>query len=220
MFPHRSRLAACMADELRNPPCLIGSESGRWAGAAGRQGNWPDTPTSGIHSTFLLNPVLTPLLFHPFLPHPPSSSSTAGPQIFHCPPLPLQSRPGARVTNARPGLAALFCPFSFFHCFTRSPVSSAVHVRFPRAMGPLPGGGGALGKVWEVCGTQGQEHAGGWRLNSRGGRNREGGGKWEDWWEERASSHKIQTNPTSGKSTTDHSTFQTRVLLLQPFSIL
>ena len=36
-------------------------------------------------------------------------------------------------------------------------MSSAVHVGFPRAMGPLPGGGGALGKVWEVCGTQGQE---------------------------------------------------------------
>ena len=98
------------------------------------------------------------------LPPLPSASPFL---IIHCwpanislpapPPAEVQSRPGARVTNARPGLAALFCPFSFFHCFTRSPVSSAVHVRFPRAMGPLPGGGGALGKVWEVCGTQGQE---------------------------------------------------------------
>ena len=197
------------------PPCVIGSGTGRWVG------EWTTGKLAGHtdqrHSlNFLLNPVLTPLLYHLFLPHLPLPHRKPRNISF----LLLQSGPGARVTNARPGLAALFCPFSFFHCFTRSPVSSAVHVRFPRAMGPLPGGGGALGKVWEVCGTQGQEHAGGWRLNSRGGRNREGGGKWEDWWEERASSHKIQTNPTSGKSTTDHSTFQTRVLLLQPFSIL
>ena len=134
----------CM-DELRNPP-VIGS--GRWTlGSAGRgrQGNWPDTPTSAIHSTFLLNPCPNPTTLPPL----PSASPFL---IIHCckpknissllpcPAPLLQSGPGARVTNARPGLA-LFCRFSFFHCFSQCPVSSAVHVRFPRARGPLlPGG--------------------------------------------------------------------------------
>ena len=138
----------CM-DELRNPP-VIGS--GRWTlGSAGRgrQGNWPDTPTSAIHSTFLLNPCPNPTTLPPL----PSASPFLIihcckpkniPSLLPCPAPLLQSGPGARVTNARPGLA-LFCRFSFFHCFSQCPVSSAVHVRFPRARGPLPTRwGGAL----------------------------------------------------------------------------
>ena len=147
-------LAACMADELRNPPCVIGSGSGRW-------GNWPDTPTSAIHSTFLLHPCPNPTTLPP-LPSasPPSSSSTAArPEIFH------YSRPAPwKVDQVQewqmPVLGWLYCfAASRFSIVLACPVSSAVHVRFPRAGGSLPGGGGALdwGKVWEVCGTQGQQ---------------------------------------------------------------
>ena len=152
MFPHRSRLAACMADELRNPPCLIGSGSGRWA--AGRQGNWPDTPTSGIHSTFLLNPVLTPLLFHPFLPHPPSSSSTAGPQIFHCPPLPPAewTRCKSDKCSSRVGrivlpllVFPLFYPESCVLCGPRQiPTCHGSTTRWGRSFGE------SLGSVWDT----------------------------------------------------------------------
>ena len=168
----------------------------------------------------MLNPCPNPTTLPP-LPSASFFFLIARPEIFH-PPLPLLQRgPGARVTNARPGLA-LFCPFSFFHCFSQCPASSAVHVRFPRARGPLYttrwgrslGLGESLGSVWDTRAAARR----GWRLNSQGGRNREGGGKW-DWWEERVSSHKIQTHPTAGKSTTDYSTFQTRVLLLLLFSI-
>ena len=74
------------------------------------------------------------------------------------PPLPLQSGPGARVTNARPGLAALFCPFSFFHCFSLScvlcgpaPIPTCQGSRLA-GVGRNFGTGESLGSV---CGTQG-----------------------------------------------------------------
>ena len=134
-------------------------------GSAGRVDVVDDRETGRTHrpaaftQPFCSTPVLTPLLYHLVLPHPTL--------LPHCKPRNssfLQSGPGARVTNARPGLA-LFCPFSFFHCFSQCPASSAVHVRFPRARGPLytTRWGRSFGhwaKVWEVCGTQGQQHVG------------------------------------------------------------
>ena len=162
-------MAEQWTDKLRNPSVR----------GSGRQGNWPDTLPSAIHSTFLPQPCPNPTTPPP-LPSasPPRPLPLLAPssEIFHpnhpapfqileyqtdvrrcrfdfpkawfnacgnhnAPPHPLQSGPGARVTNARRG-PPLFCRFSFFHCFTECPVSSAVHVRFPRATG----GRGSLGQ--------------------------------------------------------------------------
>ena len=73
-------LAACMAeqwtDKLRNPSVR---GSGR-AECGGRQGNWPDTLPSAIHSTFLPQPCPNPTT-----PPPLPSASPPRPQPLLAP---------------------------------------------------------------------------------------------------------------------------------------
>ena len=70
------------------PPCVIGSGSGRWGLLDDRETGRTHRPAP-FTQPFCSTPVLTPLLYHLFLPHPPSSSST-GPQIFHSRPSPCK----------------------------------------------------------------------------------------------------------------------------------
>ena len=154
------RLAACMADELRNPPVCHRKRD--WTLGWGVD----DRETGRTH-----RPAPFTQLFAQPCPNPttlpPLPSASPFLIIRHWPanislptPPPLQSGPGARVTNARPGLAALFCPFSFFHCFTRSPVSSAVHVRFPRAWVHYQVGEELWGKSGKCVGHKGRSMQG------------------------------------------------------------
>ena len=153
------RLAACKADELRNPPVCHRKRD--WTLGWGVD----DRETGRTHRPAPFTQLFAQPCPNPTtLPPLPSASPFLiihWPANISFPPLPLQSGPGARVTNARPGLAALFCPFSFFHCFSLSCVLCGPRP-IPTCHGSTTRWGEELwGKSGKSVGHKGRRHAGG-----------------------------------------------------------
>ena len=174
VFPHRS-LAGSLYGRRATQSCLrVSQEAGVDVGETGRT-----LQPAPFTQPFCSTPVLTPLLFHLFLPHPPLPHHPL-PQdqkYFITPAPPPEKWTRCKSDKCPSWVGCIVLPLLVFPLFqpVLCPLRSTSDSHVPGVHYQVEEELWTGRKSGKCVGHKGSR--GGWRLNSQGGRNREGGGK-------------------------------------------